>query len=54
MTKTYDVKCAELAEHFLQGHPHRQPGDTERLAGVVQNAIEDWMCDYVDSRAGSA
>jgi hypothetical protein len=41
--KTYDPRCAELAEHFLAGEEHVDPAKVERLALHIQQAIEDWF-----------
>ena len=42
--KTYDVKCYELAEHFLQDHPDYPEVDPKdrckQLASDIQDAIE--------------
>jgi len=44
MSKTYDVKCYELAEHFLQDHPEINTVDRCRdLAGEIQEAVESWL-----------
>lgn len=39
---TYDSKCFELAEHFLQDAPDLRDRQ-DKLAGVIQRAIEDWI-----------
>jgi hypothetical protein len=39
----YDVKCGELAEHFLADHPAPGPRLTKELAQTIQDAIEDWF-----------
>ena len=49
MKKTYDVQCAVLAEHFLQDHAHRRPGDVAGLAAEVQDTVEAYMRS-VDAR----
>jgi hypothetical protein len=48
MVKTYDVKCYELAEHFLQddyskGHADLYKKNCDGLAKAIQQAVEDWM-----------
>ena len=44
MTKTYDVKCYELAEHFLQDHPEINSDDLcMALAIDIQDAIETFL-----------
>lgn len=50
MSKGYDVQCAVLAEHFLQGHEYRGSGDTAALAQAIQDAVEDYMRN-VDGRS---
>ena len=40
--KTYDVRCGELAEHFLQDEPDLRDRAKE-LALHIQEAIEDWI-----------
>ena len=48
--KTYDTKCYELAEHFLQDEPHL---DTEKrrdaLASLIQATIEPWIESELDN-----
>lgn len=53
-----DVKCVELAEHFLSGFGG-DPTDAQKmeLARLFQDAADDWFehgheCDYVDSVEG--
>jgi len=43
-TPLYDPRCEELARVFLddQGQPYDASVLSE-LAGVIQNAIEDWL-----------
>lgn len=36
---SYDSECYALAEYFLDHEPH-QPGDTDALAQLIQDAIE--------------
>ena len=43
MSKLYDGKCLNLADHFLKDEPCRTAGDSERLASVIQSAVEDWF-----------
>lgn len=39
---SYDTKCEELAEHFLQDEEHDQ-NDVAELAQVIQDAVENWF-----------
>lgn len=43
MTKTFDVKCYELAEHFLPDDASETT--KEALAIEIQGAIEDFLED---------
>ena len=44
MAKTYDEKCADLADHFLQDEPHLYTQHhTHHLACAIQQAIEDYI-----------
>lgn len=44
MAKTYDVKCFDLAEHFLQDEPElNSDANAAELAAEIQEAIEDWL-----------
>jgi len=48
VTKTYDPKSYELAEHFLQDEPCRNDPDLYKkhchnLAIWIQEAVEDWF-----------
>jgi Holliday junction resolvase-like predicted endonuclease len=44
---TYDRKCYDLAEHFLQDHPQFDDRDNRvELAGVIQDAIEDHIAHF--------
>jgi hypothetical protein len=46
MLKTFDSKCFDLAEHFLEDEPaefHLDPQVTVRLAAHIQLAIEEWL-----------
>lgn len=38
----YDVKCEELAEHFLADEPTLMPSKRE-LAHHIQETVEDWF-----------
>ncbi len=46
LNNLYDIKCFELAEHFLS----RDASDDEKdaLAQVVQQAVEDHLRDMED------
>jgi hypothetical protein len=39
---TFDQKCADLAEYFLQDEPDLRDR-RDRLAFVIQQAVEDWI-----------
>lgn len=39
---SYDAKCEELAEYFLQEVRYTEL-ELEDLAQTIQNAIENWM-----------
>ena len=43
--KTYDTKCFDLAEAFLEDSsiPADHRGRCETLAAQIQSAIEEWM-----------
>ena len=42
--KTYDAKCADLADHFLQDDPHLWTDKrTEALALAIQQTVEDFI-----------
>lgn len=46
MAKTADVKCYDLARHFLQDEATLNTKEHEAaLAMVIQTAIEDWIED---------
>lgn len=46
VVKLYDVKCSDLAELFLQDHPHLWTKDrVHRLALDIQQSIEDFIED---------
>lgn len=41
---TYDTKCFDLAEAFLEDQPHLATEKrTDRLAARIQEAIEEWI-----------
>ena len=41
---TFDKKCYELAEHFLEDEPALNlKANKEELAASIQAAIEDWF-----------
>jgi len=45
-TKTYDTKCADLADHFLQDTPHLwTDGRVAALAAEIQQTVEDFIAD---------
>lgn len=49
-TKTYDTKCADLADHFLQDVPHLwNDRRTEELALEIQNVIEMYIAHENDN-----
>jgi hypothetical protein len=44
MTKLFDTKCLELADSFLEEHPHLwTAGRTAELASLIQTTIEDYI-----------
>ena len=44
MAKTYDVKCWDLAGHFLQDYPLLQTKQAQHaLACDIQQAVEDFL-----------
>lgn len=49
MTKLYDVKCHELAEHFLSDNASTsmsladEARKADSLASAIQEAVEDWF-----------
>jgi hypothetical protein len=48
MPKTYDPRCYDLAEHFLQDEPCSEDPELydqqrDSLARHIQQAIEDWF-----------
>lgn len=43
-TKTYDPKCFDLAEAFLDDEPHLATDRrVDELAALIQRAIEDYI-----------
>lgn len=41
---TYDLKCYDLAEHFLADEPAlKSDANIAKLAQEIQTAIEDWI-----------
>lgn len=48
-TSTYDTKCYELAEHFLEGSNETEY-ERQALAFHIQNAIEDWLTGREEER----
>ena len=51
MAKTFDAKCYDLAEYFLEDGPDRfQTAELHRdLACTIQQAIEDWLSEHCSS-----
>jgi hypothetical protein len=48
-TKTYDTKCYDLAEAFLEDQPHlNNDRRRDELAALIQSAVEDWI-NFEDS-----
>lgn len=48
IVRTYDVKCHELALHFLADEhlsPEMLKINADELARHIQQAIEDWLAD---------
>ena len=44
--KTYDEKCWDLANAFLDDEPHLQTADNfNELASLIQSTIEDFIAD---------
>lgn len=42
--KTYDSKCADLADHFLSDTPHLwNDRRVEELALLIQRTVEDYI-----------
>lgn len=42
--KTYDTKCFDLAEAFLEDSLHLATAKrTQELAALIQTTIEDWL-----------
>ena len=48
MELSYDVKCGELADHFLSDYTNVRKEDREDLASGIQQAVEDWFLDRTD------
>lgn len=48
MTQMFDVKCYELARHFL---PNGSESQLNRLAQDIQDAIEDSLRDLEEQNA---
>jgi hypothetical protein len=47
---SYDSKCFDLADTFLQDHPHLWTGRRiGELAQVIQDAIEDYFTTEQDN-----
>ena len=50
--QSYDVKCSELAQHFLEGDEQyvaiSTTRDQEDLAQEIQNCIENWIQKRLD------
>jgi Mn-dependent DtxR family transcriptional regulator len=42
---SYDPKCYDLAESFLQDHPGYPKEAADDLAQAIQDAIEEWFED---------
>ena len=52
MAKTFDSKCADLADHFMSDAPDEySEKDRHELACEIQQAVEDWFADFTRSRA---
>lgn len=48
--KSYDSKCADLADHFLQDMPHLwNDRRIHELALEIQQAIEDYIAQEQDN-----
>ena len=48
---SYDLKCKELAEHFLfDENLHKDSEAVRRIAQVVQDAAESEVADLVEER----
>lgn len=41
---SYDPRCEELAEHFLNAETH-DGEHVRKLAQTIQDAIEDWLTE---------
>jgi hypothetical protein len=53
MEKTFDSKCYDLAEHFLQDEPNIIEEDLTMLAWLIQQVIEDYLDDLHRSKEES-
>ena len=47
---SYDVKCGELAQHFL---PEGSPEDVQELAQIIQDIVEMWFAVEKDSESAT-
>lgn len=53
---SFDQKCSDLADHFLQDLPWVKFDRADDLAATIQQAIEDWIAneetnqEYPDAR----
>lgn len=43
MSRTYDSRCYDLAEHFLSDEPNASEEEREKLAAHIQQAVEGWF-----------
>jgi hypothetical protein len=48
---SYDKKCYDLAEHFLQDVADVMPGEAQDLAESIQAAVENWIEETKSRRA---
>jgi hypothetical protein len=48
---SYDTKCHDLAEYFLQDCDWELKDDASRLAQVIQDSIEDYLREREDEEA---
>jgi hypothetical protein len=49
--QTFDSKCYDLAEHFLEDEPTLDNEDARNeLAQEIQEAVESWIIDQRDKR----
>jgi hypothetical protein len=49
---TVDPHSYQLAEYFLQEEKNVDEAATMRLAGTIQEAIEDWLKEWRDAQPG--